>query len=355
MGSSFNLVLIFFIYLFLCFSNLLITTMQFTTAQSIYRYHTCLGANTSTTPGSRFQTNLNLLIPSLSSSVNNSVIKTNGFYNTSVGQTPDTAYGSVQCRGDVSLDDCKTCVQMGTQDINTNERCPHYKQAIIWYNGCMLRYSNQYYFNIMEDKPTIYFLNPNNVSTNPDKFNQILDDLLKNLVTEALPNSNFATGDKNLTNSTTKVYGFVQCSADISSGDCNQCLLGAIAELPDCCYGKRAGKVLTPSCLLKYDLDPFFQSTTSTSQPPPLHASPPPSTNSAKPKSNGNSKLAVSMAVLSAIAVLSATAIWFLLRKKAKTKKFDCKYLTLKYDTVIYLSQIQSCYSFRLNLLLFSC
>ncbi|XP_026450363.1 putative receptor-like protein kinase At4g00960 isoform X2 [Papaver somniferum] len=299
----FNLVSIFF-------------AMQYTAGQSIYRYHICLGANYSTTRtgSSTFQTNLNLLIPSLSNNSNPIIIK-NGFHNTTVGQIPDTVYGSFQCRGDVSLDDCKTCVQMGTQDINTNQRCPNDKQAIIWFNGCMIRYSNQYYFGIMQDKPADYFWSLNNVSTNPDEFNQILGYLMKNLVTQALSNSSFAIGNKNLPNSTTKVNGFVQCSADISSSDCSRCLNEAIAELPDCCSGKRAGKVIKPSCFLKYDLDPFFQSTTVTSPPHP-RVSPPWSANTSK----GNSKLAVSIAVLSAIAVFSGTAAWSLWRKKTKTK-----------------------------------
>ncbi|KAI3879034.1 hypothetical protein MKX03_019391, partial [Papaver bracteatum] len=272
MGCCFNLVLasIFFI-------------IEYTTAQSIYRFHLCLGANYSTTTGTgnAFQTNLNHVITSLSSSAsNNSIIIRNGYYNTTSGQTPDTVYGSFQCRGDVKLDDCKTCVQMGSQDMNTNQRCPSYKQAIIWFNECMFRYSNQYYFNIMQDKPTVYFLSLNNVS-NPDGFNQILGNLLRNLVTEALSNGSFSTGDTNLTDST-KVYGFVQCSADISSGDCSRCLHRAIADLPDCCSGKRAGKVITPSCILKFDLDPFFQSTTVSSRPSP-RVSPPPSSNAEKP------------------------------------------------------------------------
>ncbi|XP_026425299.1 putative receptor-like protein kinase At4g00960 isoform X1 [Papaver somniferum] len=312
-----------------CFNLLLVSIffiIQYTTAQSIYRFHLCLGANSSssTGTGNTFQTNLNHLITSLSSSAsNNSITIRNGYYNTTAGQTPDTVYGSFQCRGDVSLDDCKTCVQMGAQDMNTNQRCPSYKQAIIWFNECMFRYSNQYYFSIMQEKPTVYFLSLNNVS-NPVEFNQILGDLLRNLVTEALSNSSFATGDKNLTDST-KVYGFVQCSADISSGDCSRCLHRAIAEVPDCCSGKRAGKVITPSCILKFDLDPFFQSTTVSSRPSP-RASPPPSTNAQKPNSKGNnsSKLAISIAVPSAILVLVAIAILFFCfwRKKKKAKKF---------------------------------
>ncbi|XP_026432736.1 cysteine-rich receptor-like protein kinase 10 [Papaver somniferum] len=172
MGCCFNLVLVSIFFI-----------IQYTTAQSIYRFHLCLGANysSSTGTGNTFQTNLSLLITSLSSSAsNNSIIIRNGYYNSTYGQTPDTVYGSFQCRGDVSLDDCKTCVQMGAQDMNTNQRCPSYKQAIIWFNEC---------------------------------------DLLKNLVTEALSNGNFATGDKNHTDSTKYSCSISYC------GTCCHCHL----------------------------------------------------------------------------------------------------------------------------------
>ncbi|KAI3879033.1 hypothetical protein MKX03_019390, partial [Papaver bracteatum] len=254
--NCFNLVvsIFFFIYLF-SISNLLII-IQYTTAQSIYINHLCLGANY--TAGSTFQTNLNILIPSLSSA-NNLGIKNNGYYNNTVGKNPDSVYGSFQCRGDLKLDACKSCVKIGTQDISANERCPNSKQAIIWYNDCKLRYSNEYYFNIMQDTPSLYLLNSNNVS-NPDKFNQILGDLLNSLATNATSNNGFASGRANLTISS-EVYGFVQCSTDISPSDCYQCLLGAIAQLPNCCYGKKAGRVSRPSCVFRYDLYPLFQST----------------------------------------------------------------------------------------------
>ena len=44
------------------------------------------------------------------------------------------------------------------------------------------------------------------------------------------------------------VYSLVQCTPDLSSRDCEVCLRGAIGELPSCCSGKQAGRVLYPSC-----------------------------------------------------------------------------------------------------------
>ncbi|KAI3875988.1 hypothetical protein MKX03_026224, partial [Papaver bracteatum] len=266
--GSFNL-LIFFIYLF-SFSNLLI--IQHTTAQPIYVWHSCLGSNYTT--NSTYQKNLNSLLPSISSA-NTSIIR-NGYYNATAGRNPDTVYGSLQCRGDIAASqDCQICAETAAKDIITEERCPNSKQAIIWYDVCMLRYSNQYYFNLMQDNTVVSLLNVNNI-TDPDKFNPILGDLMNGLVSKAISNGslNYAIGDTSF-NDFQRLYGLVQCTVDISSGSCNRCLLGAISELPNCCYGKQGGRVIRPSCNIRYEIYPFTQSTVPPSPPP---RSPPPST-----------------------------------------------------------------------------
>ncbi|RZC48092.1 hypothetical protein C5167_041087 [Papaver somniferum] len=104
-----NVVSIFFIYFF-SLSNFLIT-IQYTTAQSRYVSHFCSGDN----------------------------YATNRYYNTSAGKNPDIVYGSIQCRGGVPLEGCQDCVKDCTQRIKENDRCPKSKQAIIWYNICMIR------------------------------------------------------------------------------------------------------------------------------------------------------------------------------------------------------------------------
>ncbi|MCL7047975.1 hypothetical protein MKW94_012394 [Papaver nudicaule] len=327
--GCFNL-LVFFVYLF-SFSKLLI--IQRTTAQPDYVYHFCLGSNYTT--NSTFQKNLNILLPSLSSA-NTSIIR-NGYFNTTAGRNRDTVYGSLQCRGDTSSEDCQTCAETAAKEIITEERCPVSKQAIIWYDVCMLRYSNQYFFNVMQDTPGVYLWNLNNV-TDPDKFNPILGDLMRGLVSKATLNgsSNFATADTSF-DDFRRVYGLVQCTVDISSSNCNRCLVGAIAELPNCCDGKQGGRVIRPSCNFRYEIYPFFTQPAVPPSPPPRSPSPrlilPPSstntnTTTTRPSSKGKSSiLAISIVIPSVIAVLSTIAFWFFCfrRKRTKTQKLDSK------------------------------
>ncbi|KAI3837297.1 hypothetical protein MKX03_002447 [Papaver bracteatum] len=178
----------------------------------------------------------------------------------------------------MSLEDCHGCVKIGAEEIKENDRCPISRKAIIWYDECMLRYSDEYYFNIMQESPSAYLWNPNNIS-NPEQFRQNVSDFLKRLTREVQSNDDsssikFANGDINI-NDFAKVYGLVQCTEDISISSCNRCLLGAISELPNCCDGKRGGRVLRPSCNFRFESSPFFNSTV-TPSPPPLVSTPPP-------------------------------------------------------------------------------
>ncbi|KAI3986575.1 hypothetical protein MKX01_014113, partial [Papaver californicum] len=302
--SCFNLLLS-FIYLFFL-SNLLI--IQHTAAQPEYVYHFCLGSNYTT--NSTFQKNLNILLPSISSA--NTSTARNGYYNATAGRNPDTVYGSLQCRGDVTSQDCQICAEAAAKEIITDATCPKSKQAIIWYDACMLRYSNQYYFNLMQDSPTVYLCNVNNV-TDTDRFNPILGDLMNGLVKNAtlIGSSNFATADTSF-DDFRRVYGLVL--------SCERCLVGAIAELPNCCVGKQGGRVIRPSCNFRYEVYPFARPTAPPSPrplspltPPPLIL-PPSSTNTSTttPNSKRNSSiLVVSIVIPSVIAVLSTIAFCF--------------------------------------------
>ncbi|KAH9688402.1 cysteine-rich receptor-like protein kinase 25 [Citrus sinensis] len=52
--------------------------------------------------------------------------------------------------------------------------------------------------------------------------------------------------------------GYCMCIPYLSKPDCNVCLRGALAQIPACCSGKQGGRVLTPSCNIRYERYPFF-------------------------------------------------------------------------------------------------
>ncbi|XP_058092234.1 cysteine-rich receptor-like protein kinase 10 isoform X2 [Magnolia sinica] len=216
------------------------------------------------TTNSAFETNLNLLLSSLSSNASRS-----GFFNDTSGDDPDRVYGLVLCRGDATPDRCQSCATIASQGVI--QACPSSKNGTIWYIYCMLRYSNVRFFSALDNSTVRYEGNAQNVS-DPDHFNQVLIGVMSN-ISEAAASGNstrmFATGDGNLT-SVQRVYGLVQCTEDLSRSDCNLCLRSAIADIPTCCDGKQGGKVLRLSCNLRFEIYPFFDELDNAGPAPPL-------------------------------------------------------------------------------------
>ncbi|KAF8414075.1 hypothetical protein HHK36_002074 [Tetracentron sinense] len=177
-----------------------------------------------------------------------------GFGISYVGKDPDRVYGLALCRGDVSSTDCKTCVVEASSEIR--KRCPDNEGAIIWYDNCLLKYSNEEFFGKIDNRNRFYLYNINNVSDSTS-FNAKVKELISGLSNEAyLSPLMFATGELELEESK-KLYGLAQCTRDLSGIDCKKCLDGAISELPNCCDGKQGGRVVGGSCNFRYELYPF--------------------------------------------------------------------------------------------------
>lgn len=166
----------------------------------------------------------------------------------------ESAYGLALCRGDVSTPDCETCVVSAGSEIR--KRCPHQKGAIIWYDNCLLKYSNREFFGQIDNQNAFYMWNVNVVS-DPATFNQKTKELLSRLANEAYATPKlYATGEMQLYESQ-KLYGLTQCTRDLSSSDCKKCLDDIIGDLPSCCDGKEGGRVVSGSCNFRYEIYPF--------------------------------------------------------------------------------------------------
>ncbi|XP_057986382.1 cysteine-rich receptor-like protein kinase 10 [Hevea brasiliensis] len=234
-----------------------------TEAQVTYRYHYCTNS-TAFTRNSTYQDNLNVLLSSLSS---NSTLSS-GFYNSSTGQNPDNVYGLFLCRGDLSTDVCKDCVTLATQDIV--QLCPTQKEAIVWYDECLLRYSNQFIFSSMAQEPVVYLLNSQNI-TDQGRFDELLMTTMDDTASQAANASSgakkFAIKEVNFTERQ-NLYTLAQCTPDLSVSDCRQCLQTAMSRLPGCCSGKQGGRVLVPSCNIRYETYKFYNATGVLPSPP---------------------------------------------------------------------------------------
>ncbi|XP_059661433.1 cysteine-rich receptor-like protein kinase 10 isoform X1 [Cornus florida] len=270
--------------------------------------------NTTTfTPNTTYHTNLNLLLSNLSS---NATTPDNGFYTTTAGRSPNTVHGLFLCRGDVSTDQCHNCVKTASQEIL--QECPNRTVATVWYDECLLRYSSRNIFSTMDTSVWIILPNSTNVSEEPDRFMELLASTMNELAAWAeidRSGKKFGAKEANFT-AVQKLYGLVQCTPDLSTDDCNTCFRDAIARLPSCCGGKQGGRVLFPSCNIRYETHPFFNISASTPVPAPV-LPPPPGSSTVKGGTSTGVIIGTVVAVV-VVAVLFSVGVWC---KVMKTRK----------------------------------
>ncbi|XP_062025307.1 cysteine-rich repeat secretory protein 38-like isoform X2 [Rosa rugosa] len=207
-----------------------------------------------------------------------------GFYNTSAGQNPDKAHAIGLCRGDLKPDPCRSCLD-GVRNLLI-EACPSEKEAIGWYENCMLRFSNRSLHGSTEVVPAFSLWKAESLLSGDDVaagFNRKLKNLLKTLRTEAAGGGNlrkFAAGSASVrvarNSNQLTIYALVQCTPDLSETDCKRCLLEAFWYIPRCCDGKDTGRLVIPSCNLRFELSLFFDKAATVLPLPVSHSSPPP-------------------------------------------------------------------------------
>jgi len=215
--------------------------------------------NDNTTANSTFQSNLRTLLSTLSSKA----IGNTEFYNTTVTgvNRTDSVYGLFMCRGDVYSQLCHECIVNATEKLSLD--CPLSKQAVIYYDDCLVRYSDNYFFSTLTKRPGIYIFNQYNIS-NTKSFMHILFSTMNKTAEKAAgpltgdKNTKFATIEKQISESQT-LYCLAQCTPDLSFDDCRSCLSRAIRNLSDVYDGKQGGRNLYPSCNIRYELYPFYR------------------------------------------------------------------------------------------------
>jgi hypothetical protein len=256
-----------FYVILLSLLTLAIITLAQEDADANYLNHFCQNATTSTI-NSTYRVNLNLLLSSLASNATRN--NTNGFYNTSFGQNTDQVYGLFICRGDVSNTVCQNCVTFATKDIV--QRCPVGIASIVYYDACILRYSNVNFFSKVDQSPGFSLLNTQNITTEPQRFNNLVGAAVNDLAARAAsapPGAKKFAVNKTSFNAFQNIYSLAQCTPDLSSSDCNRCLSAAIAGLPNCCSSKIGGRVLFPSCYIHYEITEFYNATAVAAESPP--------------------------------------------------------------------------------------
>ncbi|CAL5205963.1 unnamed protein product [Lathyrus oleraceus] len=302
---------------------LIITFISQTTAVVVYtnNYHyACDQSNNKAnyTTNSTYHKNLNTLLTTLTSNTDINY----GFYNFSFGENNDRVYSIGLCRGDLLPNDCRRCLS-GSR-TNLTSICPNQREAVFWSENerCMLRYSDRLILGVMEDAP---YFSSNNLDDSVDVSlsDEVVTTLLNNLTSRAVKGDSrikYAVGS--LPGPQYEViYGLVQCTPDLSEKDCNSCLAENLQQIPSCCKGKIGGRVVRPSCNMRFETSSlFYEPRASPPPPPPSPLSPPPNTTG---KSNNSNTIGIAVAVPVAIVALVFIFLCIYFRKRKSQKKFE--------------------------------
>ncbi|XP_050366618.1 cysteine-rich receptor-like protein kinase 44 [Argentina anserina] len=258
---------------FLCIQLLLLIIIEANDPQVV-----CINDKGNYTAGSVYQKNLYKFLSSLG---NNK--RSNGYglymYNSSFDQdnnVADNVYVIGLCRPDLYPNASLSIFNESAH--NLTRACPNQKEAVIWNEYCMVRYSNRS-FHGLELSPSYHRSSTKNLSSSDIySFNDFLVEVIGGLKIQAAAGGlqkKFAVENKRATYSNTQsIQGIVQCIPDLSEVDCSRCLDESLKQLQKCCYGMDSGRYGNPSCNLRYDVYPYENpvSTDFPTTPPPADA-----------------------------------------------------------------------------------
>lgn len=197
--------------------------------------------------GTDYESNVNTVLKYLV----NTAAPRGGFATYSYGQIN----GLLQCRGDVSEQDCKKCSAAASR--MAYEDCPNAIGARIQLEFCFIRYEN-YTFASVLDTNVVAALE--NVKSNGEieGFNHTLGTLVKTLAGKAPLNvKRFAT-ESLVVNSSVTIYGLEMCQRSLAGPDCGVCLREAITAMNACCSSQVGAQLYLGSCTVRFEIYPFY-------------------------------------------------------------------------------------------------
>ncbi|OWM77682.1 cysteine-rich repeat secretory protein 1-like [Punica granatum] len=177
---------------------------------SLYR---CSNSSYPNTTLTSYKADLDLILNSLSS---NSRVPL-GYYNTS----SNAVYGSFLCRGDLSPGECEDCAKNATKTIV--RLCPRSEWAFLWFDQCMVRYSNRNFFSSMETDPHLDGYNGESTAE-PKQFMAVLEKTMGELANKLAAKylrveKKYATKEVKI-NAKETLQTMAQCTPDINVTGC---------------------------------------------------------------------------------------------------------------------------------------
>uniref|UniRef100_A0A0D3DEF6 Uncharacterized protein n=1 Tax=Brassica oleracea var. oleracea TaxID=109376 RepID=A0A0D3DEF6_BRAOL len=205
---------------------------------------TCVHNGKNFIPNGTYDANRRLILSSLPSNA----AAQDGFYSGSIGQEPSRVYAAGMCIPGAEANDCSACIKLKAHLTGS---------AGYW-----------------EIVPQYLVMNTANINSNITEFKKIWEGLIHGIIAAASAQKNGYKADVAALTPFQNIYALMQCTPDISSGDCDNCLRQSVIDYQSCCGEKTGGYVMRPICFFRWQLLTFSKAFGNITLAPP---SPPPS------------------------------------------------------------------------------
>jgi len=135
---------------------------------------------------------------------------------------------------------------------------------------CMVRYSDNSFFSLVEDSPATFSYSQNDSLSYPQFYNQTLPGKLDELILKApssfsSPVPYFVEDKEHVTQveGSYDLEAMAQCSPDLDPSSCTVCLGLVVEKFSECCSQSRWARIHFPKCLLRYDISALQPNLTS--------------------------------------------------------------------------------------------
>ncbi|XP_010422102.1 PREDICTED: putative cysteine-rich receptor-like protein kinase 35 [Camelina sativa] len=276
-------------------------------------------------PNSTFDLNRRRVLSNIASNVTTH----NGFYNTSIGQNPNQLFIIGMCIPGTEPEACSKCIKGSSDGLLRS--CPNQTVGYVWPDCCMVRYSNISFSGsgslIMEPSKSVS--NPAPIDVDLTLFDRVWEELMSRTITAAssithesssFGHKYYASDVASLTTFQT-IYAMVQCTPDVSSGDCEYCLKKTVVDYKKCCRGNKGGAFVRPFCFIRWDLYPFAGAFENVTLSPPVLPQPPVSgrTNTTGKDKKKNSTGIIVAVTISTVVILVLLLVGFAVCRRKKS------------------------------------
>ncbi|KAF8086800.1 hypothetical protein N665_0612s0020 [Sinapis alba] len=261
-------------------------------------------------PNDPYVSNRRLILSSLPSNVTS---QEGLFFNGSIGQEPNRVHATGMCIPGSTPQDCSDCIKIASDGLI--QSCPNQTNAFTWLGDptlCLVRYANTSFSG-------------SEVDPNITEFKKTWEDLVARMINVAstakttpfFSNNHYRANNAALT-SFEKMYALMQCTPDVSSRDCENCLRQSVNDFHSCCSQKQGTRILRPICFFRWELYPYSTAsfdnfTVASSPPPPPVAVPQPADDEDNTIDNREGSKGISSGVVSAITVPIIVTVFILL------------------------------------------